>query len=53
MYNSVEDEIILKLSTRCDKRGNVFFCVQHGEDYVTFMHLSSAMDFIQSNFKEG
>lgn len=51
MYKTEEVEKILSLSTRSDKRGNVYHCVTFGEDYVFFKHLSSAMDYIQSNFK--
>lgn len=55
-YNSEEKDFVLKLSTRCDKFGNVFYCVDYttpsgSADYVTFSHLSSALDFISSNFK--
>lgn len=51
MYNSSERDMILKLSTRVDKSGNVFFCVEYDGDYCTFSHLSSALDFINSNFR--
>lgn len=51
MYNSSERDMILKLSTRVDKSGNVFFCVEYDGDYCTFGHLSSALDFINSNFR--
>ena len=52
MYNSEEQEVVLKLSTRCTKKGDLFFMVSFGDDYACFNHLSSAMDYIQSNFKE-
>ena len=51
MYNSEEKECIVKLTSRCDKAGNVFFCVHFQDDYATFAHMSSALDFIQSNFR--
>lgn len=51
-YNSSEDEVVLKLTSRSDKKGNVFFMVESGEDdYVCFTHLSSALDYIQTNFR--
>lgn len=57
-YYSEEETVELKLSTRCDKFGNIFYCVQYpddhfecGFDYAIFEHLSSALDFINSNFK--
>lgn len=54
-YNTFEDKKELVLSTRSDKLGNVFHYVQYynadgSSDYVRFSHLSSAMDFINSNF---
>lgn len=54
MYKTEEQECIIKLSSRCDKLGNILFFVTYGEnqaDYVVFSHLSSALDFINSNFK--
>ena len=51
MYNSEEVECIVKLSSRSDKKGNIFFCVSFGSDYATFRHLSSALDYIESNFR--
>ena len=51
MYNSEERDCIVKLTSRSDKSGNIFFCVQYQDDYATFSHLSSALDFINSNFK--
>lgn len=53
IYNSEEKDLIIKLSSRCDRKGNIFFCVNFGSEYYTFAHMSSALDFIQSNFKEG
>lgn len=49
-FNSDENEVVLKLTTRCDKKGNIFYLVEFGSDYFAFLHLSSALDFIQSNF---
>lgn len=56
LFNSEEVTQELKLSTRCDKLGNIFYCVEFNDndgnrDYATFQHLSSSLDFIQSNFK--
>ena len=56
LYNSEEQEKLLTLSTRCDKLGNVYHYVEYFENdgtqnYARFAHLSSAMDFISSNFK--
>lgn len=58
LYNSTEKELILKLTTRADKFGNVFFCVSWYKeesdciDYATFENMSSAMDFIKCNFNK-
>lgn len=56
MYNSVENSSILSLTTRRDKVGNVFHVVEYfnndnSKDYACFKHLSSALDFIDSNFR--
>lgn len=56
MYNSVERQQLLTLTTRADKLGNIFHVVEYSnndgsKDYACFAHLSSALDFIQSNFK--
>lgn len=57
-YRTDEEDALLSLSTRKDKFGNIFYCVEFpnvnsdtGKDYVMFTHLSSALDFIQTNFK--
>ena len=55
-YNSEHKDNILKLTTRADKRGNVFHMVEYshpenGSSYVTFERLESALDFIHSNFR--
>ena len=46
----------LRLSTRRDKLGNIYHCIDYinnngTPDYVMFTKLSSALDFIHSNFK--
>lgn len=48
--------LVLKLETVCDKRGNILHCVSscsgvHDNNHVFFKHLSSAIDYIDSNFK--
>ena len=55
-YQSEENQKDLVLSTRSDKLGNVLHCVEYlnndgSKDYAFFSHLSSALDFIHSNFK--
>lgn len=50
LYNSSVDDVVLKLTSRRTKKGDVFFCVEFNDDYATFNHLSSALDFINSNF---
>lgn len=51
-YNSEETEVIIKLTSRCDKLGNSFYMVEYGSDYAAFSHMSSALDFIQTNFRQ-
>lgn len=51
-YNSEETEVIIKLTSRCNKKGDSFYMVEYGEDYAAFQHMSSALDFIQTNFKQ-
>lgn len=51
-YNSNEEEQIIKLSSRMDKKGNLFYMVEFGDDYAAFSHMSSALDFIQTNFRQ-
>lgn len=48
----------LTLSTRVDKFGKIFHCVEFpdsdtpsGRNYALFEHLSSALDFIKTNFR--
>lgn len=55
MYKTVERSQALSLTTRADKLGNIFHCVEYTNhegvrDYAMFKHLSSAMDFISTNF---
>lgn len=55
-YKTEEQQKDLILSTRCDSLGNIFNCVEYlnndgSNDYALFRHLSSALDFINSNFK--
>ena len=55
-YSSEEQSKDLVLSTRTDKCGNVYHYVEfknndHSFSYARFNHLSSALDFIHSNFK--
>jgi len=49
---------VLSLSTRTDKLGNILHCVEYpdnstdsGTNYAMFTYLSSALDFISTNFK--
>ena len=55
-YKTEELSEELRLSTRRDKLGNIYHCVDYVNangtpDYVMFSKLSSALDFIHSNFK--
>lgn len=59
MYNSTEISPLVKVSSRRDKKGNVFFYVEYDFDkvsaaqcppYVRFSSMSSVLDFINSNF---
>lgn len=55
-YKTEELSEELRLSTHRDKLGNIFHCVDFcsndgSKDYVMFSKLSSALDFINSNFK--
>lgn len=54
-YKTEELKQNLRLSTRVDKLGNVFHVVEYFDsddkpNYSFFVHLSSALDFIHSNF---
>ena len=54
-YKTEELNQDLRLSTRVDKLGNVFHVVEYFDsddkpNYSFFVHLSSALDFIHSNF---
>lgn len=55
-YKTEENTKELVLSTRSDSLGNIFHCVEYlntdgTKDYALFGKLSSALDFINSNFK--
>lgn len=55
-YKTEEESKELILSTRSDSLGNVFHCVEYlnndgSRDYALFTKLTSALDFIHSNFK--
>lgn len=54
MYRTDEESKDLSLSSRSDKFGNILHCVEYmnngQKDYAFFKHLSSALDFIQTNF---
>lgn len=55
-YQTEEQVKDLVLSTRTDKMGNILQCVEYlnndgSKDYAMFKNLSSALDFIQTNFK--
>lgn len=57
-YRTDEVSKDLILTTRSDKTGNILHCVEFpdenspsGMSYAMFSHLSSALDFINTNFK--
>lgn len=57
-YKTDEVSKDLCLTTRKDKFGNVFHCVEYpdndtesGRNYAMFKNLSSALDFVQTNFR--
>lgn len=55
-YNSTLVDTQLSLETRSDKLGNVYHYVTYTDNndikqYCRFSNLSSALDFINSNFK--
>lgn len=55
-YQTEEQVKDLVLSTRSDKMGNILHCVEYlnidgSKDYAMFKNFSSALDFIQTNFK--
>ena len=42
---------VIKLTSRRDKLGNIYYFVEFdGDRYSRFKHMSSAIDFIESNF---
>lgn len=56
IYNSEEVNHELKVCMRRDKLGNLFHCVEWLQDdgqkaYCCFNHMSSVLDFIDSNFR--
>lgn len=56
MYQSEEQTKNIVLSNWSNKLGEVFHVVEYlnndgSKDYAFFSHLSSALDFIHSNFK--
>lgn len=56
MYQTEETTKDLVLSTRSNKLGEILHCVEYLnndglKDYAFFKNLSSALDFISSNFK--
>ena len=55
-YQTNPLSLVLKLETVSDKRGNIKHCVTtangvHENEHYLFNHLSSALDFINSNFE--
>lgn len=59
LYNSEVKSVEFTLSSRVDKLGNMLYVVEYTnlscapsfKDYVAFAHFSSALDFIQTNFR--
>lgn len=58
LFKTDVESVDISLSTRSDKLGNIYHCVEYpdentpsGKSYVMFSHLSSALDFIQTNFR--
>lgn len=51
-YKSERQRQVLTLEARTSKRGDVFFLVSWDDekDYICFKHMSSALDFINTNF---
>ena len=55
-YNSEPQQVLCLLEARVDRLGNHFYMVTYRdnesrENYAAFKHLSSAIDFIESNIK--
>ena len=56
-FNSIVQRNEILVSSRTDKKGNVFFLVEYYHPasdvplYACFEKLSSALDFIHSNFE--
>lgn len=56
IFKTTPLSLVLKLETVCDKCGNILHCVSsctgvYENSHVFFKHLSSAIDYIESNFK--
>lgn len=56
-YKSVLQYYVLQISMRKDKLGELFYYVEYTDNdnvprVVYFAHLSSVLDFINSNFKK-
>lgn len=56
-YKSVLQYYVLQISMRKDKLGELFYYVEYTDNdnvprHVYFAHLSSVLDFINSNFKK-
>lgn len=51
-YKSDLHRQVLTLESRCSRKGDVYFLVgwDDGKDYVCFQHMTSALDFINTNF---
>lgn len=56
-FKTEEKDCLLSLSSRVTKKGDLLYFVEYDNfstglrDYVAFSHLSSALDFINVNFK--
>lgn len=50
-FKSEKVSDVIKLTSRRDKLGNIHYYVEYdGDRYCRFKHLSSAIDFVESNF---
>lgn len=55
-YKTNPLSLILRLESVTDKRGDIYYAVtlargEHDGSHYMFRHLTSALDFINSNFK--
>lgn len=51
-YKTEERQTFVKLTSRADKLGNILYFVEYADgEYSAFRHMSSALDFISTNFK--